>query len=155
MHNSSSAYDLSLFETKKPELKVIKPNKKKLRQQKRKQRLQNFLSVFSILSVCTIAFCGFGYVLSGNVQLITLNSSISSQEETLNVLDSEYKRLSNDLQTRTSALEVDKYISASGMAKVEPYQVEFVQNSRTDKAVITKELTFLDSLHTFFSDIFG
>lgn len=136
--NQSEAYDLSLFEKKTPKLVALKPNKKALKAEKRKARIQSFLNAAAV-ALSTLVIVGvLALMLTNRAQLTELNRQISTKEEELQTLQDEYKSIANDLASKTSAQEVEKYATeVLGMQKAESGQIQYITVNGEDIAEVT------------------
>ena len=124
--NGSEAYDLSLFEPREPKLVALKPNKKAVKEAKRRARIQSFLNTTLTLLTGAVVVAVVGLLISSRVRLTELNSEKSRKEAELNQLINETKRLESELAARTSAQSVEEYAKANGMQKMEPGQVAYI-----------------------------
>ena len=124
-HIGSAAYDLALFETKKAPVVALKPNKKVKRQEKRRSRLQTFLSACTIVITVSLVLFVFSLMIISRVKLTEMNETLSEMQEELGVLQSENIRLSTELCGIASAEKVEAYAEAHGLQKMEFHQIEY------------------------------
>ena len=121
----SAAYDLSLFESKKAPVVALKPNKKVKRQEKRRSRLQMFLSACTVVATIGIALFVMSLLIVSRVRLTEMNEQLSEMQESLGVLQSENVRLNTELCGIASAEKVEAYAEAHGLQKTEFHQIEY------------------------------
>ena len=124
-NTSSAAYDLSLFEAKKASVVALKPNKKVKRQEKRRTRLQTFLSASTIVVTVGIVLFVFSLMIISRVKLTEMNNTLSGLQEELSVLQSENVRLNTQLCGIASSEKVEAYAEAHGLQKMEFHQIEY------------------------------
>lgn len=129
----TEAYDLSLFEERPARLKVMKPTKKAIREQRRRQRVQSVLNVAVTMLVVTAVCAVVGLMIFDRVKITEINDEIIQKQETLDILESETIRLSNELAAQTSAEQVDAYAAANGMQKIDSYQLQYITVEAGDK----------------------
>lgn len=128
MATENTAYDLSLFETKKvkkerseEEIKVIKPKAKKHS------------------PILTIAvFCLFIALVStliySKVQLTEISDNISREQSELASLEGEATRLQLELEGKTSFGTIEEYATEYlGLSKVSSSQIEYIDLSDGNK----------------------
>ena len=94
--NGSEAYDLSLFEPREPKLVALKPNKKAVKEARRRARVQSFLNTALTLLTAAAVVAVVGLLISSRVRLTELNSEKSRKEAELNQVISETKRLESE-----------------------------------------------------------
>lgn len=87
--NGSEAYDLSLFEPREPKLVALKPNKKAVKEARRRARVQSFLNTALTLLTAAAVVAVVGLLISSRVRLTELNSEKSRKEAELNQVISE------------------------------------------------------------------
>ncbi len=75
--NGSEAYDLSLFEPREPKLVALKPNKKAVKEARRRARVQSFLNTALTLLTAAAVVAVVGLLISSRVRLTELNSEKS------------------------------------------------------------------------------
>lgn len=135
----SEAYDLSLFEEKEDKIVELKPNKKAEKAQKKKHKVQSVLNTVTTLFVAVIAVAVMGTMITTRVRLTELNSVMNQKQAELVELQSEYKQLSAQLASKTSAQSVDNYAQEQGMQKAEAGQIEYITVDGGDKVEIPQE----------------
>lgn len=157
----TEAYELSLFEPRKAkivEMKTKKPNKKQIKAEKRRARLQKVLNV-TVVTVLAAVVIGFiGISLTSRVQLNEMNSVISSRNEELQQLQDEYERLKTELASKTSAQAVSDYaVNELGMQKIEPHQVQYITVEDGDSVEVneTEDKSVLDQIGAAIADFFA
>lgn len=131
--HGTEAYDLSLFEERPARLEVVKPSKKQQKANRRAVRMQSILNVAVTLLVTTAVCAVVGVMIFDRVQITEINDEIIQKQETLDILESETIRLSNELAAQTSAEQVDAYASANGMQKIDNYQLQYITVEAGDK----------------------
>ena len=77
--NGSEAYDLSLFEPREPKLVALKPNKKAVKEARRRARIQSFLNTALTLLTAAAVVAVVGLLISSRVRLTELNSEKKPQ----------------------------------------------------------------------------
>ncbi|MBQ1211277.1 MAG: hypothetical protein IIX68_05700 [Clostridia bacterium] len=70
------AYDLSMFEEKKPNVVALKPNKKAVRANKRQRRVQSTLNTLATVACTAVALSFVLLAIFARVRLTELNTSI-------------------------------------------------------------------------------
>ncbi len=138
---SSEAYDLSLFETKEPQLHAVKsPQREAMREQKRERAQKRKQHAAVALVVAAVAVLMILMVVS-RIQLTELNGRIAEAQDQLAILQSENSRLSNELAAKTSAESVDAYAEANGMSAAESYQIEYITVDGGDQVAVSEDGT--------------
>ncbi len=137
--HGTEAYDLSLFEERPARLKVVKPSKKAQKAQRRAARLQSIINVAVTLLVTTAVCAVVALMIFDRVQITEINDEIIQKQETLDILESETIRLSNELAAQTSAEQVDAYAAANGMQKIDNYQLQYITVEAGDKLEVTDD----------------
>ena len=135
----SEAYDLSLFEEKEDKVVELKPNKKAEKAQKKKHKIQSVLNTVTTLMIAVAAVAIMGSMITTRVRLTELNSVMNEKQAVLTELESEYKQLSAQLASKTSAQSVDAYAQEQGMQKVEAGQIEYITVDGGDKVEVPQE----------------
>ena len=155
--NGSEAYDLSLFEPQEPKLVALKPNKKAVKEARRRARVQSFLNTALTLLTAAAVVAVVGLLISSRVRLTELNSEKSRKEAELNQVISETKRLESELAARTSAKSVEEYAKANGMQKMEPGQIAYitVEDAGADAGEDGTEPGFWESVWDAIAGFFG
>ena len=137
--HGTEAYDLSLFEERPARLEVVKPTKKQQQANRRAVRLQSIVNVAVTLLVTTAVCAVVALMIFNRVQITEINDEIIQKQETLDILESETIRLSNELATQTSAEQVDAYAAANGMQKIDNYQLQYITVEAGDKLEVADE----------------
>lgn len=139
-HNEQgAAYDLSLFENRKAKLVALKPNKKELKSNHRRARLQAVLNVSAYILIAIIAFGIIGTLITSNVQLTELNAKIAESETRLAELKSEQIRLDSELAGKTSIANVNQYALENGMTMADNSQICYITVSGTDTVTVASD----------------
>jgi hypothetical protein len=153
----SEAYDLSLFEERPARsLRVVKPSRKALKEQRRRQRVQTVLNTAATLLVVTAICAVVGLMIFNRVRITEINDQIIQKQEELGILESETIRLSNELAAQTSAAEVDTYAAQNGMQKIEAYQLRYITVEAGDKLEVADngEAGMFESIAAGVTDFF-
>jgi len=137
--HGTEAYDLSLFEERPARLEVVGPTKKQQKVNRRAVRLQSIVNVAVTLLVTTAVCAVVALMIFNRVQITEINDEIIQKQETLDILESETVRLSNELATQTSAEQVDAYAAANGMQKIDNYQLQYITVEAGDKLEVADE----------------
>lgn len=120
--NSSSAYDLSLFERK--DNKIIKMPQKK---HNKKRRLESFVRIALVLVIASVTIAAFGITLSTRAQINEMEAQISTANKQLKEAQNQYDIMQVELETKTSWANVEEYATKKlGMQKAENYQVNYI-----------------------------
>ena len=130
--NSGTAYDLSLFETKKAELVALKPNKKEQKHSNKRARLQRFFNAVAYIAVAIAALFVIGFLITSNVQ-------ISESKARLTELQSEQVRLQSELASKTSIANVNDYARENGMTAADGSQITYITVSGSDTVTVAEE----------------
>ena len=154
--HGTEAYDLSLFEERPARLEVVKPTKKQQQANRRAVRLQSIVNVAVTLLVTTAVCAVVALMIFNRVQITEINDEIIQKQETLNILESETIRLSNELATQTSAEQVDTYAATNGMQKIDNYQLQYITVEAGDKLEIADsgEQGFFETVAAGVGDFF-
>ncbi|MBE6757040.1 MAG: hypothetical protein E7552_00625 [Ruminococcaceae bacterium] len=154
--HGTEAYDLSLFEERPARLKVVKPSKKVQKAQRRAARVQSVVNVAVALLVTTAVCAVVALMIFDRVQITEINDEIIQKQETLDILESETIRLSNELAAQTSAEQVDSYAAANGMQKIDNYQLQYITVEAGDKLEVTNngERGFFETVAAGIGDFF-
>jgi cell division protein FtsL len=138
-NKSNAAYDFSRFEPveqkKEPEKmqKIPAPKKKQVKKQSVRPATVVkwvFVSAFVMLSLASI--------MVGNIKITQLNDEITNSQKSLDVLKSNQVSLDAKLEARMSMQKVEDYaVNKLGLAKVQPFQIEYVHLTNQDKVVVS------------------
>ncbi len=137
MANSEYAYDLSLFESKKTKLVALKPNKKEIKRNNRRKKLQRVLNVSAVVLIVLAVVAVIGLRITLGVQLTEVNARISQAESRLAELQSEQVRLESELASKTSIANVNEYARESGMTLSDTNQINYITVSGTDTVTVS------------------
>lgn len=152
----TAAYDLSLFESKKAKLVALKPNKKEMKSNSRRARLQAVLNVSAYVLIALIALGVIGMLITSNVQLTEMNSRIVESETRLAELQSEQVRLESELAGKTSIANVNEFAAGNGMMMADSNQVCYITVSGADTVTVASGGTdFFASLWNSICQIFS
>lgn len=135
----SAAYDLSRYEPKaaiphqQPRLQVVEPRPASHRGLTGAEIFRGGL----IIGVLALAM---SMVLYSNAILTELSDQIYTENEKLTVMVSENQRMSAELEGKMSLRNIEDYAqSTMGLAKMEPYQVRYVNRCEGDKIIRTAQ----------------
>ena len=128
------AYDLSMFEEKKPNVVALKPNKKAIRAGKRQRRVQSTLNTLATVACTAVALSFVLLAIFARVRLTELNTSIEEAREQTQILQSENVRLKGEIAEVASPDNVEAYAKEHGMVKVEPNQIHYFSVDSVDRA---------------------
>ncbi len=153
---SSQAYDLSLFEPRKAKITNIQPNKKQVKANQRRARLQTLINTVTVLLTAAVIVGALGMMIVGRVQLTEMNNTIAGLENELAILESETKALTHTLAAQTSTQSVEEYAISQGMQKVESYQIEYFTVETEDAVAVTEaEPVWWETLWEGIKHLFG
>lgn len=148
-YQDNLAYDLSLFEEKKPVEQKKDETPKAV-----PVRRRNTAKLLKILAVTAI--CGFlaGALLYSNATLAELNSNAVALQKQLDKLEDDKMRMDIELDSRVSMKAIDEYITDElGMVKVEKYQVNYVNLSEGDTMTVADNGGWWSEIRAFFTGI--
>ena len=155
-NRGSQAYDLSLFEPKKAKVTNIQPNKKQLKANRRRARLQTLLNAVTVLVTAAVIVGALGMMIVSRVRLTEMNNTIAGLERELAILESETKTLTHTLAAQTSTQSIEEYAISHGMQKLESYQIEyFTVEADSQTAVKDTPATWWESLWESITHLFG
>ena len=155
---SSAAYDLSRFEarktrekqeTKKPQLKAVKGNKKA-----KTSALSKFSPVTLVLVAAVYVFV-CAYMLYTQAMITQTTAAITRVNNEITQLKSESVRLDSELDAIMSRGNIEQKALALGMYQADKLQVEGVEVNQGDKIeVLSDNRTFFEKIADFFSNLF-
>lgn len=133
--NRNAAYDISRFEQREArpvrDFKVVKAKKPRYRLKP--------ASVFTGMLMAGLVIGVLGLLLYSHAQLTELTAGINTAKKELSALQSESIRLEAELESRISIRNIEEYATKQlGLAKMEKYQMEYVNLSGGDRAVLLK-----------------
>ena len=132
-------YDLSSFETKKSNTAA---DPKAVKEQNRRARWQRFINTSATVFVAMIVLSTFVLLLTGRAQLTELENEINQKQQQLYEMQEDYKSLSNDLASKTSAQSVEEWAQTHlNMQTIESSQVEYVTVDGGDRGEVTEDTT--------------
>lgn len=158
VNRGTEAYDLSLFEPKPAKIVELKPNKKLLKAQKKKAKIQAFLNTVATLCVAAVTVSVLGLMIASRVRMTELDSVINQREQRIVELQSEKTRLTDELARKVSTKSVEEYATNTlGMQKVEAYQIEYISVDDGDKVELADggSDSILESIGSAVSNFFG
>ena len=130
---TGAAYDLSLFEQKKPSVVALEPNKMQQQAILRRKRLQTACKVISGVLAAAFVLSAFVLMIVSRVQLTELNEASAALQEQIAILESENVRLNGELSGLASAQSIEQYAQQHGMQKVQSHQIEYFTMDETDR----------------------
>ncbi len=131
VYNENVAYDLSLFEPKKPKFKKIETPKQEVVISKKTSPVKVVAVAFCIVSILSV-------LLYSRVVLTELSDNINTQTKTLTALKSENVRMRVELESGSAIGNIDELAREMGLGKIEQYQIEYIDVNNTDKITVTK-----------------
>lgn len=147
---AQQAYDLSMFEEKKPSVVALKPNKKAIRADKRQHRVQSTLNMLATIVSAAAVLTVVLLMIFARVRITELNNAIETAQEEMQILQSENVRLKGEIAEAASPDKVDAYAKEHGMVKVEPNQIHYFSVDSADRAEIPN-----DANGNFFSTLWN
>lgn len=130
--STNAAYDFELFEEKKaqtrPVLSVVSNPKYKKRDQ---------MSIVRMISSVLVVVAVICVMLYSRSQLTELTAQISDQKTNYQALVSENTRLRAELESKVSLRGVEDRAKELGMAKMQAYQVEYVNMEQSDEITLS------------------
>jgi cell division protein FtsL len=154
--NGSQAYDLSLFEPRKAKVTNISPNKKQVKANRKRARLQSVLNTVAVFMAAALVVCALGMLIVSQVQLTEMNKTVTELENELAILESQGKTLSHNLAAQTSNEQVEEYAKSHGMQQVESVQIDYFSIDNNDVAEVpAEELSWWESLWEDVAHFFG
>ncbi len=154
--NGSQAYDLSLFEPRKAKVTNIAPNKKQVKANRKRARVQAVLNAVAVFFVATLVICAVGMLIVSQVQLTEMNKAVTELENELAILESEGKTLSHNLAAQTSNEQVEEYAKSHGMQQIESVQIDYFSVGNQDVAKVpVEEPSWWESLWEDITHFFG
>ena len=133
---ASRAYDLDLFQPRKPHLVELKNTKKATEDNRRRSRRQSVLNLIVYLAIAALAVVLVGYFITCNVQLTEMNKALSDKQSQLSALQSEAVRLKSEMAGKTSAERVNAYVQENGLNPINSNQIYYIEASSEDQVSI-------------------
>lgn len=133
------AYDLELFNPRRPHLVEMEGSKKKAEDTRRRTRRQSFLNLVVYLAIAALAIGLVGYFITCNVRLTELNKELIAKQAELSALQSEEVRLRSEVAGETSAEKVDCFVQANGMSPLNSNQVYYIEAEEEDQVSLPEE----------------
>ena len=145
-YNDNTAYDLTKFEAHKPkEPQLAEVPKPKARQAK---TVLGLSPMKAILCMALIIGVTVSFIYS-RAMLVEVNEQVNAANKQLKILESEKTRLDMELESMVSLKNIEELAENMGLAKVEKYQVEYIDLSQGDKVVVSNEaksVSFFDQI---------
>lgn len=120
----SEAYDLSLFEKKKPAITALP--KKETKAEKRRNSLRKVMNGTVVLTVAVLIVTVITFMIGTQISLTEQNNLINQEQTVLRDMQSEVKRLESELAAQTSAQSVEEYAESVGLRKMESGQIDYI-----------------------------
>ncbi len=136
MAQASRAYDLELFQPRKPHLVELKNNAKATEDNRRRNRRQSVLNLFVYLAVGAVALALAGYFITMRVRMTEINKSILDMQAQYSALVSEEVRLKSEIAGLTSAEKVNAYVQDNGMNPINSNQIYYIEAIEEDRVSI-------------------
>lgn len=139
------AYDLSRYEYQTPRQKEVIKAKKIIKPTVSLPKILG-LVLFSGVLLCSVLNC--------KVETARLQSDISKQQETVDILNSENVRMQTEIEGNTSLAKVEDYAeNVLGLKKLDKSQIEYVEINTDNDIEIpkTKENIFVVIKNKFYS----
>ena len=133
---ASRAYDLDLFQPRKPHLVELKNTKKATEDNRRRSRRQSVLNLIVYLAIAALAVVLVGYFITCNVQLTEMNKALSDKQSQLSALQSEAVRFKSEMAGKTSAEKVNAYVQENGLNPINSNQIYYIEASSEDQVSI-------------------
>ena len=133
---ANRAYDLDLFQPRKPHLVELKNTKKATEDNRRRNRRQSVLNLIVYLAIAALAVVLVGYFITCNVQLTEMNKALSDKQSQLSALQSEAVRLKSEMAGKTSAEKVNAYVQENGLNPINSNQIYYIEASSEDQVSI-------------------
>ena len=132
MAGINEAYDLELFQPRRPRLVALEDSPKMAKDKQKRSRRQKVLNVVVYLTVALFALGMVAGFITGNVKLTEMNRTISDCQTELSILQSERVRLESALAGKTSAGQIDQYAQLNGMQSAENSQIYYIHGETED-----------------------
>lgn len=130
--NTNLAYAIRAFEQeevqRQPQIRKVE---KSATVKRPKGIVKTGLCMFYILALCSV-------LIYGRVQLTEANAQLQSKEAEYKILDSEYTRLSTELNSIVSLSNVEEKAIELGMTEPTPNQIEYIKLAREDKVELAQ-----------------
>lgn len=105
------------------------------------------LCMFYVLALCVS-------LIYGRVMLTEANADLQAKEAEYKVLDSEYTRLSTELNSIVSLSNIEEKAAELGMGELTPSQIEYIKLAREDKVELAQEENdLLSKVSRWFNDV--
>ena len=144
--SSAYSYDIAALQPKvkqPPELKVVK-----------NRQFADNRAVLKAFGVFAVSLLVIAVMLYNNVILTELNDEIDYYQEQYEVLKSENRRMEVELEGKISLRNIEEKATQDlGMARMESYQVEYVDLSEGDKVTVASPAQ--EGIFSRLSDAFG
>ncbi len=122
---------------KKPDMKLVKRPKKSYARTREEMKRAN-LHTAKIIAISLVLLVMMSALLYGRMKADELDRQIQSKKNELSVAQSENVRLSMKLDSMISLKNVEDYAQNNlGMVKMESHQIEYIDLSGEDKAVVS------------------
>ena len=144
--------------SKNPNLQVVP---KRTRQQEKMQALAGFKRALFALFVSVVLFGAIVMQITSSVRSDTLERKIENINAEMQVAKSENVRLASAIDGMFSIANVEDFATnVLGMAKLEDYQIEYVDLSAEDKVLYSgapkaADEGFFSSVKAYFTELFA
>ena len=95
----------------------------------------------AILCMALIIGVTVSFIYS-RAMLVEVNEQVNAANKQLKILESEKTRLDMELESMVSLKNIEELAENMGLAKVEKYQVEYIDLSQGDKVVVSNCLLY-------------
>lgn len=150
---SSAAYDFELFENKEPR---AHPTLSLVGNQKYEKR--DRMASVRIVSCVALVVAIVCVMLYGRAQLTELSHKIGQFNDEYQQLQSEYTRISAEMEGKVSLRGVEERAQEMGLSKVQSYQVEYVNidagESFEESASVPSKPSIMDKLSLYIGSFF-
>lgn len=139
MAQTNRAYDLELFQPRKPHLVELKNTKKAAEDSRRRARRQSVLNLAIYLTVAAVAVVFVAFCITLRVRMTEQNKTILDMQAQLSALQSEEVRLKSEVAGKTNAEKVNAYVQENGMNPISSNQIYYIEASQEDQVLIPEE----------------
>ncbi len=133
----STAYDMSLFESRSPRLRAVKSPEKAAATKHKKERYQRILRVAGDVVIVGLLIAVLVMMIVSRAELTELSARYNELKEEESHIASVQSSLDNAETQMQSAETVDAYANAQAMEKVEYYQIEYITVDGGDKIEVS------------------
>ncbi len=135
--NRNLAYDLSQFETKRPE--VVKPKLHVVEKKNMGNPTVAVSTAAGYVIACAVIFSIIAMILYTNALINEVGIEVSNQNEIYGELVAQNEKMRTDIEQSMSIREVESFARDSlGMDSIESYQIEYINMTPTDEIEVAK-----------------